>query len=129
MGRKRTSTTLELMDLADLANTNAYKGITKFNGIGGQRKLLWKTFTQQLKSYLTTATSREKSIIYGKEILLTNDNINLEAKITFDDMVVEDAAGANKLFKEDYFWEANYQQVLIDACKKRVLELYLKVFT
>ena len=116
------------MDLAELANTNVYKGITKFNGIGRKRKLAWKTFTQQLKSYLTTATSREKSIIYGKEILLTNDNVDLEAKITFDDMVVEDAAGANKLFKEDYFWQANYQQVLIDASKKRVLELYLKIF-
>ena len=129
MGRKKTSTTMELTDLAELANPNAYKGITKFNGIGSKRKLLWKTFTQQMKSYLTTATSREKSIIYGKEIVLTDENINAEAKITFDDMVVEDAAGANKLFKEDYFYTANYQQVLIDACKKRVLELYLKVFT
>ena len=93
MGRHtKSSKTLELMDLAELANTNVYKGITKFNGIGRKRKLAWKTFTQQLKSYLTTATSREKSIIYGKEILLTNDNVNLEAKITFDDMVVEDAA-------------------------------------
>ena len=99
MGRHtKSSKTLELMDLAELANTNVYKGITKFNGIGRKRKLAWKTFTQELKSYLTTATSREKSIIYGKEISLTNDNVDLEAKITFNDMVVEDASGANKLF-------------------------------
>ena len=65
------------MDLVELADQNAYKGITKFNGVGKDRKLAWKTFTQELKSYLTTASSREKSIIYGKEILLTADNLDL----------------------------------------------------
>lgn len=131
MGRhsKKTHSTLGLSDLAELADQNAYKGITKFNGVGKDRKLAWKTFTQALKSYLTTASSRETSTICGKEISLTPDNLDLEVNITFNDMVVEDASGANKLFKEDYSWQAAYQQVLIDASKKRVSDLFQHIFT
>ena len=78
MGRHTTKTNsnLGLSDLAELADPNAYKGITKFNGVGTGRQLAWKTSTQELKSYLTTASSREASIIYGKEILLTPENLD-----------------------------------------------------
>ena len=119
---------MQLTDLAALADTNVYKGIRKFTGVGKNRKLDFKTLEQELKTYCTNVSQREISIIYGKDVQLNDVTLEDECTITHNDLMIENPSAAHKLHSCDYFWTIGFQQVHVDSAKKKVFYLLQQIF-
>ena len=90
--------------IAAALGTTRHEGITIFDGQGLNRKILFKTFEEELRTFCATESPRFIAILEGDEQLITDATAKEHAITTFSYLCAVSAGFANKAHNEDYFW-------------------------
>lgn len=103
-------------------------GITPFSGVGATVGKDWKQLMEQLEVHAVSMLRRHESILRDTQEEITDDNVEIEAEVTFNDLNKLGSSSALRHYKTDYFWTKECQQKYVDDAKRDMFTWFTAVF-
>ena len=85
-------------------------GITPFSGVGATVGKDWKQLMEQLEVHAVSMLRRHEAILRDTQEEITDDNVEIDAEVTFNDLNKLGSSSALRHYKTDYFWTKECQQ-------------------